>query len=155
MGRPSKFTRPVADRILEALKVGASRRTAAAIAGIDEATLRRWLERGKKESEGPWRDFLDQVREAEAHPNARALGIIYREMETRPELAWRFIERREPGYAPPVAQVAGTPAPVVIQLSFADGTPLAMTETVIDVGNVTAEEDGTEPAALPPGDTAS
>lgn len=157
MGRPSKFTEPVKERILEALRVGASRRTACALAGVDEASLRRWLDKGKKESEGSYHEFLAAVLEAEAHPNARALGIIYREMENRPDLAWKFIERREAGYAPPVAQPAAAAAPVVIQLSFADGTPLALTGTVIDVaddhgepgpgGTISALPEPTDPAS--------
>lgn len=155
MGRPSKFTEPVRQRILEALRIGCSRRTAAALAGIGEATLRRWLDRGAKETQGGWAEFAQQVAEAEAEPNARALGIVYREMETRPDLAWKFIERREPGYAPPAAQVPAVQAPVVIQLSFADGTPLALSETVVHVPDEPAEAGATVAALPAPRDTAS
>ena len=31
----------------------------------------------------------------------RALGIVYRELPNDPMLAWKFLERREPGFAPP------------------------------------------------------
>ena len=48
MPRPSKFTEPVKNQILGVLKVGGSRRTACAIAGLSEETLRVWLKRGEE-----------------------------------------------------------------------------------------------------------
>lgn len=48
----------VTRRILEALKVGNTRRTAAAYAGLDHATFYRWLEKDS--------DFCDAVEKAEA-----------------------------------------------------------------------------------------
>lgn len=140
MARPSKFTGPVRAKILEALGYGASRTTAAAYAGIDDATLGRWIKRGKEETEGPWHDFHLAVLEAEAAPKIFALRVIRTEMETRPELAWKFVERREPGFAPPQTHVpAAATGPVVINLAFPTSGPalaLAEPETVIEVGTV-------------------
>lgn len=143
MPTPSKFTEPVRKKVLEALKVGASHRTAAAVAGIGENTLRRWLERGREAEEGSrWRTFVEEVEQAEAHPKVRALGIIYREMNDNASLAWKFIERREHGYAPPMPQGPSAPSgPVVIQLSLSDGRPLALSDTVIEVEGFEQDEE--------------
>jgi hypothetical protein len=95
----SKFTAPVKAKILELLAAGASRRAASAFAGVDHATLLRWLRRGENASEGSrFREFYEQVAEAEAHPKLRALQIVYNAIPDDPGLAWKFIERREPGY---------------------------------------------------------
>lgn len=144
MPTPSKFTAETRQKIIEALSVGASRRTAAAIAGVNEAQIRRWLKKGEESEEGSrFREFYTQAIEAEAQPRLRALGVLYRELPDNPALAWKFIERREPGYAPPmVNQPAAVGAPVIIQLGFADSTVPALTvahETAIEVG--TAEPD--------------
>jgi hypothetical protein len=63
----SKFSEPRKQRILAILAAGGSRRTAAAVAGIDPKTLRDWLRRGERGSPGGrWQRFREQVREAEA-----------------------------------------------------------------------------------------
>ena len=148
MGRPSKFTPEAKTRILEALQVGASRNVAAAIAQVHGATLKRWLDEGKDASESsPYAKFRAEVLEAEAHPKMRALGVIYQAMEHRPDLAWKFIERRVDGYEAPVAQQQAVSAgPVNIMLSFTETARPAMTE-VIDVGP--AEQASSEQPALP------
>lgn len=145
----SKFTEEAREKILQALSIGSSRRTAAAIAGVDPGTLTRWIERGKTATRGTrWKEFYSAVEEAEAAPRVRALGVIYKEMPDRPDLAWKFLERREPGYAPPVAnQPTVQRGPVVIQLQFADGTPIAL--PVID-GEVVDEQEGATVLELNP-----
>ena len=142
MPTPTKFTADRRKRIIEALQIGASRNTAAAVAGIDPATLLRWLQRGKSAGESTnWRKFFLAVAEAEAHPRMRALGVIYRAMEDKPDLAWKFIERRESGYAPPMPRELHSPAtPVVIQLSLSDGAQLALADSFIE-GEVVSVED--------------
>jgi hypothetical protein len=146
MPRPSKFTVERKARILELLKAGASRRNADAAARSAEATHRDWLKRGKTGSpQGRWREFYEQVVEAEAHPRMRALGIVYREMENRPDLAWKFIERREPGFGPmPVTPVDPT-GPIVVQLSFSKRSPLVPPDPA------SSDEGGEPPDDEPPG----
>jgi hypothetical protein len=123
MPMPSKFTAENRKTVLEALEVGASRTTAAHLARLDEGTVRKWIQRGKESEDGSrYREFYEQVLAAEASPRVRALGVIYREMPDKPDLAWKFIERREPGFAPPQPNVAPAVAgPVVIQLALHDG----------------------------------
>ena len=144
MGRPSKFTAAARAKVLEALGYGASRVTAANYAGVDEATLRRWVARGKEQAAGPWHDFLIAVLEAEAQPKVRALRVISDDVAVSPTTAWKFVERREPGFAPPmIHQPAAVGAPVIIQLGFADSTIPALTppETVIEVGTVEPDDE--------------
>ena len=148
MPRPTKFTAETRRKILEALTVGASRQTAAAIAGVDGSALSKWLKRGEEatEAESRFAEFRREVLEAEATPRMRALGVIYREMPDNPTLAWKFIERREPGFAPPMPSAPAQPSgPVVIQLSLSDGRPIALADTVIEVQSYESDH---EPAAI-------
>lgn len=147
MPTPSKFTEATRKRILDAKKIGASNATAAAHAGIDTETLRRWINDGKTASEGTAkRVFHDAFREAEVQPNLKALLVLTTEMADNPNLALKFLERKEPGFAPPqpagVAQAAG---PVVINLTFSDGA--AALPRWIDTEVI----DATESPALGPG----
>lgn len=145
MPTPSKFTADVRQKIIQALSVGASRSTAAAIAGVDEAQIRRWIKRGSTSDAGTnFREFYEEVRKAEASPRMRALGIIYKELPDNPGLAWKYIERMEPGYAPPLPELAPQQAPLVINLSFTDGSPMPtwIEAEVIDAPEVPAIGDG-------------
>jgi hypothetical protein len=148
MGRPSKFTAENRQKVIEALMVGASRNEAARIAKIGPTTLKRWLEEAKSASDGTAKaKFRDDVEEAEAHPKMRALGVVYRALEDRPDLAWKFIERRVDGYQPPVqAPAMAMASPVNITLSFNEVAMPALSE-VIDVR--AAEPSTPRPSELP------
>lgn len=115
---PSKFTAARRHAVLEVLKAGGSRRTAASVAAIEHSTLLRWIERGRRGAPGGrWREFFEAVQEAEADPQLRALKLAYRETLDDPAAAWRFLERVEPGYAP--TQAPSPPAAsTVIQLTW-------------------------------------
>ncbi len=72
------------------------------MAGISEATLRRWISKGKTASAGTrFGQFFLAVEEAEAAARLRALAILYAALPENPGLAWRFLERKEPGFQPP------------------------------------------------------
>lgn len=141
MPAPSKFTVAVKSRILEVLRVGASRQTAAALAGIDVRSLSRWLEKGRSAAEGSaYRQFWLDVKEAEAQPRFQALGIVQAAWIDKPELAWKYVQRREPGFEPPMPNMVQPAGPVVINLALADGKAIsALPSTVIEVGD---EQDG-------------
>jgi hypothetical protein len=119
---PSKFTQARRRRILEALAAGGSRREAATAAGIDHATLTRWLARGRKGAAGgSWRRFWQDVERAEADPHLLALRADYELWEEEPARAWRFLQRHEQEFTdPPIA----SEGPLVIHLKFADREPL-------------------------------
>jgi hypothetical protein len=151
MPTPTKFTAETRQKILQALQVGASRTTSAHIAGVDEAQVRRWIAKGKDAAPGTrFREFYEAVIAAEASPRMRALGIIYKEMPDRPDLAWKYIERREPGYAPPMPSMPPpSQGPVIIQLALADGGRLQLPSADVIEGEVVDEQDE-QPGAAPP-----
>ncbi|HYU57797.1 MAG TPA: hypothetical protein VEO00_07090 [Actinomycetota bacterium] len=122
MPTPSKWSAARRRAILEILAVGGSRRTAAAAAGIDHATLLRWLDRGAtSKGDTTWRRFAEDVAKAEASPRVRALSIVHEAMPDSPMLAWRFLERREEGYAPTPPAPPPPQGPLVIELSLNPG----------------------------------
>jgi hypothetical protein len=94
MPTPSKFTSERRGKILEILTAGGSRRAAAARAGIDHATLARWLARGRGGAPGGrWHTFMRDVEQAEAHPALRVLREEYDKAQDSPWAAFRFLER--------------------------------------------------------------
>ena len=143
MGRPSLFTAERRRRILEAKRVGASDRTAARVAGIAPPTLKDWLRKGREgKKDSAYGRFLEDFEQAAAHPRERALGIIYEALPDRPDLAWKYVERREDGYAPPqLAPVAQPVTPVAITLSFF--------ETARPVSEVSVVATESDPAERP------
>ena len=146
-GRVSMFTAARRERILQAKRLGASDRTAAQVAGISSSTLQDWKKRGREGTkDSAYRKFLEEMEQAEAHPKERALGIIYNALEDRPDLAWKFIERREDTYAAPIAAPPPAVQPVSITLSFFEtATPNS------EVSIVATESDPPEPPALEAG----
>jgi hypothetical protein len=76
----------------------------------------------------------------------RALGIIYNAMTDRPDLAWKFIERRESGFAPPIQQPATVVAPVNLTLSFFEAPRPALEDGEIVDGEVVDEQSGATPS---------
>ena len=95
MGRPSKLDDLVAKRIVDLTAKGLPRNTVAKGAGIDDATLYRWLQRGA-DGEPGYREFCDRVRAAERKGEERLVEI----METHAEKHWQacawLMERRNP-----------------------------------------------------------
>lgn len=59
VGRPTKFTEDVRQRIIEAISIGASLPAAAAHAGVAQQSVRNWLKLGKDQAEGEYFDFLE------------------------------------------------------------------------------------------------
>jgi len=118
---PSKFTSERRSKILEILSAGGSRRAAAALAGVDHATLARWLARGRKAAPGGrWHTFLRDVEQAETHPLLRVLRDEYDKAQDSPMAAFRFLDRHDAWAEdePPL------PAdPVVIRLKLTDKSP--------------------------------
>ena len=85
-GRPSKYTPELGARIVGAVQQGAAWETAAAAAGIDRETLRRWLREGARS-----RPPRHQSRDGEGKPILRTLaefcGAITR-AEPGAEVKW-------------------------------------------------------------------
>lgn len=97
MGRPTKLDAKVADTIITAVRAGSYLETAAALAGIDKATLFRWLKEGARRGEGPLTEFCNAVQKAMADAELCDLTVITKAAEagTWQAAAWR-LERKHP-----------------------------------------------------------
>ena len=121
MPTPSKFTEARRRLILAALACGASRRTAAALAGIDHETLARWLRRGERSSPGSrWAEFHRRAIEAEAGMPRLGLLPLPAELSTA-EL--RIAERLAFSEWAPADVHAEWP--IKVQVSFSDATSVS------------------------------
>jgi hypothetical protein len=89
-GRHTDLTNVVANKILQALRLGAHQGPAAAWASIAPETMSRWMHRQGE----PYETFQMKVREAEAYAEVRALGIVALSKDAKDAIA--FLERRYP-----------------------------------------------------------
>ena len=95
-GQPTKLTAEVQARICAAIAAGSYLEPAAAFAGICEATLHNWLARGEREP-GPYRDFLEAVKKAEAEIELHCVKQIREAIRTQWTAAAWLLERKYPG----------------------------------------------------------
>jgi hypothetical protein len=80
MGRPSKLTPEVQDKIVQAIRHGNFMSVAAAFAGIDDSTAYRWLAEGREAESGPLREFYDAVTRARAVVEVQLVGHVLRDV---------------------------------------------------------------------------
>ena len=97
-GRKSKFTAPVKNRIIEALRAGTTYEIAAQYAGISRSTLYEWIKKGEKASTGTYRTFYDNIKKAEAEGAVVHLGTISQASKKDWKAAAWLLERRH-GYS--------------------------------------------------------
>lgn len=96
MGRPSKLTPELQERIVQAIRAGNYIETAAAYAGIAKSTLYDWLKRGARAKTGKYRAFSDAVQRALAEAEVRDVAIIGKAAQEQWQAAaWR-LERKFP-----------------------------------------------------------
>ena len=96
LGRRTKLTKRVKNRIVTALRAGNYTTVAAAYAGIGRATFYRWMQRGKEAQSGRYREFYEAVRQALAVAEVRAVAILRKHMFKHWKPAIFFLERRFP-----------------------------------------------------------
>lgn len=111
MGRPTKLTPELTVKICDMLRAGNYLETAAAYAGVDKATLHRWLKRGRQEIErvetsggkGKIRkneqlfvDFCNSVEKALSEGEVRDLIIISNAAKSDWKAAAWKLERKFP-----------------------------------------------------------
>jgi hypothetical protein len=97
-GRKSKFTAPVKERIIEALRAGTTYEIAAQYAGISRSTLYEWIKKGEGFDTGAYRTFYDNVKKAEAEGAVVHLGTIAQASKKDWKAAAWLLERRH-GYS--------------------------------------------------------
>lgn len=103
MGRPTKLTPETQKLICEQLRKCGTLEDAAAVAGVDSFTIRRWRAKGLEQKTGPYRAFCAAVDRAlhDRRVAREQLLVDHGEQDWR-AMAW-LMERTEPKrYAPRV-----------------------------------------------------
>ena len=97
MGRNTKLNAEVQSQIVAALRAGNYQEVAAAYAGISEATFYAWLERGRKEPQSIYSEFLEAVERAKAAAEVRDIALIDKAAQdgSWQAAAWK-LERKYP-----------------------------------------------------------
>ena len=75
MGRPTKLTPEVQEKIVSLVRAGNYPEVAAQAAGIDPRTYYRWMEKGE-DGPAPYGQFRHAVKEAQAAAESHAVTII-------------------------------------------------------------------------------
>ena len=127
-GRPSKLSQ-VVDAYLANLRSGLPLEAAAARAKVGRSTIFRWLERGRKESKGEFRDFWNKHEEAEGVAEALMVEAIVDAARTDPRYYQWLLEKRFPQRWSSRQQY---------ELSGPDGGPLSISGSV----QITLSADG-------------
>jgi hypothetical protein len=119
VGRPSKLTEELEQKLCDALRAGNYLEVAARYAGVSRSSVHRWLALGADDGADPrLKQFAEAVSKAEADAEIHAVGVVRKAInqgDTR--AAFGYLERRHPARwrrrdhgAPPAApaqQAAG------------------------------------------------
>jgi len=124
MPRPTKLTPDRAKRIIDLVKVGNTRSCAAACAGISEATLYTWIQRGREADPGDENDaiyveFSEAIERADAEAEAFHVTNVRRHSEkSYGASTWWLETRRRDTYAKRVEHVGDAGGPVRVEVVF-------------------------------------
>ena len=91
-----KFDNDACSRLIEAVREGNYRETAARLAGIGRSTFYRWLDKARESPEGPYGDFAARLDAAEAEAEADAVRDIREAGRTTWQARAWYLERRHP-----------------------------------------------------------
>lgn len=94
IGRPTKLTNEIRETIVTAIQACNYSEVAAEFAGISKTTFYRWMELGERATRGPFRQFRDAIRAAEAGAEVYALASLRKAMPDTPSAAQWFLERK-------------------------------------------------------------
>ena len=78
MGRPTKLTPETQKRIIDALRIGATRKDAALSAGVTYDSFNLWYNTGVKGRSGRYYQFCQAVDQAEGEARLRYTSVIAR-----------------------------------------------------------------------------
>ena len=95
-GRRTKLTPETHQKIVSAIRAGNYCTVAARYAGIPEGTFFRWMQRGRHEDSGIYREFHDAVKDGESAAEIRAVATVQKHMEGNWQAAMTFLERKFP-----------------------------------------------------------
>ncbi len=96
MGRPTKITRPVAERIIVATRGGATREAAAAAGPVARSTLYAWLRRGRLHPDSPEGAFVAQIDAADDEAERQCIELWRGHFERDWRAIAEFMARRWP-----------------------------------------------------------
>jgi transposase len=97
IGRPQAYSPEKAAKIISAVRKGLPYKLAAAAGGVSYNTFIRWRNEGSNPSGAPhFRQFLNQLRQAEAEAAVRLLGLIEKSAKNSWQAASWMLERRHP-----------------------------------------------------------
>ncbi len=95
VGRPSKLTPEVQEKICQILRGGNFKNVACEYAGVSQRVFREWMKKGA-EGEQPYEDFRRAVIEAEKSAEIRAVGLIIKAAQEDPRHAQWWLSHRFP-----------------------------------------------------------
>lgn len=125
MGRPSKLDDLTAQRVINAVRNGLPRVHAARNAGVDPATLFRWLANGRT-GDPNFREFYDKVVAAESTNVEVLQGYMMEHAKTSHQAcAWLLERRGGKAYSPKRGDVAVTVTPAEADALIAEVVKLA------------------------------
>jgi transposase len=96
VGRPTKLTPQVQERIVGLIAAGSYAEPAARAAGISASTFYSWMERGQLEEDGIFREFREAIKRAEAEAEISAVKVVTSAMPRSWQAAMTFLERKHP-----------------------------------------------------------
>ena len=96
MGRKSKLTPEIQEKIVQAVKTGNYYEAACGYAGIDYTTFRRWILNGEKAKSGKYYEFCNAIKKAEQEAEARLVAQWQKHMPEDWKAIATFLERRHP-----------------------------------------------------------
>lgn len=134
----SKFTAAVEEKIVHAVKHGATYELAALYAGVERTTVWRWIERGEAEEEGPYHDFAIKIHEAEGTAAVECLAVIKGASSAQWQAAAWLLERRYP------MTFGRSEARVVHEMGGIGGGPIKHVHAHLDMNKILADPDAME-----------
>ena len=97
-GRRSKLTRKIIKSIATKVRKGSNFRAAALSSGVGESTFYSWLERGRQESSGLYREFLESLEASKAQVEVEISESLLdiSTIKSDGRVALEFLRRRNP-----------------------------------------------------------
>ena len=116
VGRKSRLTDELAQRMLQVIRSGGYDEAACALVGVSQQVFREWMRRGNPEGtaplDEPFRRFRAEVEKARAESEARSVAVIANAAPKNWQAAAWLLERRWPERWARVSQRAEPEAPV-------------------------------------------
>ena len=121
MGRPTKLTPETQKRIIDALKIGATRLDAALSAGVTYDSFNGWYNAGKQAASGRYFQFFQAVDQAEGEARLRYTTVIARAANDGDwRAALEYLKRRDRAHWGDNVDVTSGQQPLKIVIEWSD-----------------------------------